>query len=54
MNIKILPPDVNESYSKFTVVEDKSENNNYGQAIRFGLSAVKHVGGGAIDSIINA
>jgi DNA polymerase-3 subunit alpha len=53
MNIEILPPDVNESYAKFTVIEDKDENNKYGQAIRFGLSAVKNVGQGAIDSIIS-
>ncbi len=45
MDIKILPPDVNESFSKFTVVSN---------AIRFGLSAVKNVGRGAIDSIITA
>lgn len=45
MGIKILPPDVNESFSKFTVV---------GTSIRFGLAAVKNVGGGAIDSIITA
>lgn len=45
MGIKILPPDVNESFSKFTVV---------GEAIRFGLSAVKNVGQGAIDSIVAA
>ncbi len=45
MGIKVLPPDVNESFAKFTVVSD---------AIRFGLSAIKNVGGGAIDSIINA
>ncbi|MCX5686608.1 MAG: OB-fold nucleic acid binding domain-containing protein, partial [Candidatus Omnitrophica bacterium] len=44
MNIKILPPDVNESYANFTVV---------GDSIRFGLLAVKNVGHGAIDSIIN-
>ena len=54
MNIEILPPDVNESYTKFTVIEDKDENNKYGQVIRFGLSAVKNVGQGAIDSIISA
>jgi DNA polymerase-3 subunit alpha len=35
MDIKVLPPDINESDSYFTVVEDK---------IRFGLSAVKNVG----------
>ena len=43
MGIKILPPDINESYANFTVV---------GDSIRFGLAAVKNVGEGAIDSII--
>ena len=45
MGVKVLPPDVNESDLKFTVV-----NNN----IRFGLSAVKNVGEGAIESIVAA
>lgn len=44
MKIKILPPDVNKSFAKFTV-EDKN-------SIRFGLLAVKNVGQGAIDSIV--
>jgi len=44
MGIKILPPDVNESFANFTVA---------GGSIRFGLLAVKNVGAGAIDSIIN-
>jgi DNA polymerase-3 subunit alpha len=44
MGIKILPPDINESYANFTVV---------GSSIRFGLLAVKNVGAGAIDSIIS-
>lgn len=44
MGIKVLPPDVNESYDKFTVVKDH---------IRFGLSAVKNVGTNMIKSIIN-
>ncbi len=43
MGIKILPPDVNESFANFTIV---------GESIRFGLAAVKNVGQGAIDSII--
>lgn len=43
--IGVLPPDVNESYSKFTVVDNK---------IRFGLAAVKNVGTSAIQSIIQA
>jgi len=45
MDIKILPPDVNESRMDFTVV---------GEKIRFGLAAVKNVGRGAIASIIDA
>ncbi len=46
MGIETLSPDVNESFAKFTMVSEKS--------IRFGLSAVKNVGLGAIDSIIRA
>ncbi|MFH1783065.1 MAG: DNA polymerase III subunit alpha [Candidatus Omnitrophota bacterium] len=44
MHIKILPPDVNESFANFTIT-----SNN---AIRFGLGAVKNVGLGAIESIV--
>ena len=43
LGIKILPPDINESQSRFTVV---------GDGIRFGLSAVKNVGKVAIDHIV--
>ncbi|MBU4306000.1 MAG: DNA polymerase III subunit alpha [Candidatus Omnitrophica bacterium] len=46
MRIKILPPDINESFAQFTVVSDNS--------IRFGLSAIKNVGQGAVESIIRA
>jgi len=45
LGITILPPSVNESFSKFTC--SKQDN-----TIRFGLSAVKNVGSTAIDSII--
>ncbi len=41
--IEVLPPDINESFKDFTVVEDR---------IRFGLAAVKNVGEAALDSII--
>ncbi len=44
MNLKVLPPDVNESFPQFTVVA--------ADTIRFGLSAVKNVGQTAIDAII--
>ncbi|MHB8793604.1 MAG: DNA polymerase III subunit alpha [Thermoleophilia bacterium] len=43
MGIEVMPPDVNESGSDFRVV---------GERIRFGLTAVKNVGGKVIDSII--
>ncbi|MCK4535249.1 MAG: DNA polymerase III subunit alpha, partial [Syntrophobacterales bacterium] len=45
MGINVLPPDINESFTDFSVVGDN---------IRFGLSAVKNVGSGAVDSIILA
>jgi len=45
LNIDILPPDVNESYGKFTVSNRK---------IRFGLSAVKNVGDNLIKVIVKA
>ena len=43
LNIEVLPPDINESHVKFTVVNGK---------IRFGLAAVKNVGESAVKSII--
>ena len=45
LDIRILPPDVNESQTTFTVVEG---------GIRFGLAAIKNVGEGAVESIIAA
>ena len=45
MGIKILPPDVNFSSRTFTVVPE---------GIRFGLTAIKNVGVGAIDSILES
>lgn len=44
-DIPVLPPDVNKSFTAFTV--------DHGQ-IRFGLAAVKNVGEGAIEAIIKA
>jgi DNA polymerase-3 subunit alpha len=44
LRLTVLPPDVNESEAFFTV---------QGNAIRFGLAAVKNVGYGAIDSIVS-
>ncbi len=44
MGINVLPPDVNESFLEFAVVKETGK-------IRFGLSAVKNVGTGAIEAI---
>ncbi|MGA8729898.1 MAG: DNA polymerase III subunit alpha, partial [Terracidiphilus sp.] len=49
MGIAVEPPDVQVSGSQFTPYIAPE-----GQAIRFGLAAVKNVGGNAIDSIIKA
>ncbi len=46
LGIEVLPPDVNESNYKFTVLDESR--------IRFGLGAVRNVGKGAIDSILGA
>ena len=43
--IAVLPPNVNRSMSKFSVEEGKS--------IRYGLSAVRNVGVGAVQAILN-
>lgn len=47
MGIEVLLPDVNESYVEFGVVKDKNQ-------IRFGMSAIKNVGVGAVEEIIRA
>lgn len=44
MGIKLLQPDVNESQSEFTVMDDGS--------IRFGLSAIKGVGAEAMEELV--
>jgi DNA polymerase III subunit alpha len=49
MDIRVEPPDVQISGAQFTPHLSHS-----GQAIRFGLAAVKNVGGNAIDSILKA
>ena len=43
MNIEVLPPDINESGTSFSVVKE---------GIRFGLAAIKNVGSKAADEII--
>ncbi len=45
MSIEVLQPNINSSYSKFTVEDNK---------IRFGLAAVKNVGVSMIEAIVKA
>ncbi len=45
MGVKVLGPDINESFYKFAV--------NKNGEIRFGLGAVKGVGEGAVEAIVN-
>lgn len=47
MGIKVLSPDVNESFVEFAVVPGKKE-------IRFGMAAVKGVGVGVVEEILRA
>ena len=44
MGVTVLGPDINESFYKFNVNDDK--------AIRFGMGAVKGVGKGAVETIV--
>ncbi|MFH1426961.1 MAG: DNA polymerase III subunit alpha [Patescibacteria group bacterium] len=58
MEIKVMPPDINESYSTFTVVTSGTkENQAVSQSeevktIRFGLKAIKNVGEHIAEEII--
>ena len=45
LGIQVLPPNINESYSKFTVKGDK---------IIFGLAAIKNVGYNVVEGIVEA
>jgi len=45
MEIKVLEPDINLSFSDFSIDQNR---------IRFGMSAIKHVGASAIDAILDS
>jgi len=49
MGIEILPPDINESFSDFTLV--KKETNDGTETIRFGLTTIKNFGEGISHTI---
>ncbi len=45
MDVKVLPPNINESLKNFTVIPEKNQ-------IRFGMLAIKNVGINIIDAIV--
>lgn len=47
MGIRVLAPDINESFGEFAVVQGTDQ-------IRFGMNAIKNVGSGAVAEIIRA
>lgn len=47
IGIKVLPPDVNESFLEFAIVPETNQ-------IRFGMAAIKNVGTGAVEEIVRA
>jgi len=51
MGISVLPPDINESYSTFTVVRESLEKGE--PTIRFGLMAIKNIGANIVRKIID-
>jgi len=54
MGMQVLPPDVVESFVEFAVVKDEENPDNRKAPIRFGMSAIKGVGTGAVEEIIRA
>ena len=49
MKINVLPPDINESFTDFTVVKNSETNE---EEIRFGLNTIKNFGEGISNEII--
>jgi len=49
LGITVLPPDINHSQTNFSIEKDSKDD---APAIRFGLTAIKNVGLGAIEPII--
>ena len=48
LGIKVLPPNINRSLANFSIEKDESGNH----AIRFGLTSIKNVGVGAMETVI--
>lgn len=50
MGIPVLPPDINESFAKFTLIKGTTEKED---KIRFGLETIKNVGANIVQAIID-
>jgi len=50
MKIKVLPPNINKSFSTFTVLAEELRKGH--KQIRFGLNAIKNVGNNIVSAII--
>ena len=48
-NIELLPPDINQSYTGFSVVAEPDKTGKKVKKIRYGLSSIKNVGASLID-----
>ena len=57
MGIKILPPDINEGFSGFSVARTEEDDENKdarlkGKAIRYALTSIKGIGKNIIDTVV--
>ncbi|MFC1597985.1 DNA polymerase III subunit alpha [Patescibacteria group bacterium] len=51
MGMEVLPPDINESFARFTVIRDSLKEGEKSR-IRFGIKAIKNVGDNIVQVII--
>jgi len=49
LGIEVLPPDINESFTDFTIIKNEETGN---EAIRFGLQTIKNFGEGVANEVI--
>jgi DNA polymerase III subunit alpha len=54
MNTPVLPPDINHSEMDFSIESCETKNGNCISGIRFGLGAIKNVGEGPVQAILEA
>lgn len=50
--VELLPPDINESYTGFSVVAVKEADGSVSKKIRYGMASIKNVGSSFIDRLV--